>query len=84
MNQIRIVPINHERTDATALYHCDACDGFFPDNWPRWRIEAGYNHGSHTRTMRLCNFHRDELAEVLFHHIFAESHGKHEKSLGGD
>ncbi len=69
MNQIRIVPISGNA-------RCHACPGL-----GHWRVEAGYNRNGKTRTMRLCNAHRDELAEALFHHIFAESHGKHEKSL---
>ncbi len=82
MNQIRIVAIDYERTDSNALYHCDACAGAFPSPWPRWRIEAGYNHGGNTRTMRLCNLHRAELADVLFYQIFLAPdvpRGRHEE-----
>lgn len=81
MNQIRIVPIDYERSDANTLYHCDACDGHLPGQFPRWRIEAGYNHGSNTRTMRLCNIHREELADVLLYEFFQSPQiprGRHE------
>ncbi len=68
MNDIRIVTINQDRTESNALYHCDACDGFHGTRWPRWRIEAGINHGGNTRTMRLCDSHRKELLTLLISH----------------
>lgn len=68
MNDIQIVPINQERTESNALYHCDACTGIHPMQWPRWRIEAGLNHGGNTRTMRLCDTHRNELLALLLNH----------------
>lgn len=68
MNNIRIVPIDEERTESNALYHCDACTGVTLSQWPRWRIEAGLNHGGNTRTMRLCDLHRKELLIILVSH----------------
>ena len=80
MNDIQIVSIDEARTDSNALYHCDACTGAYSTRWPRWRIEAGLNHGGNTRTMRLCEKHRRELLIVLVSHdAQIQPQGKHER-----
>ncbi len=80
MNDIRIVPIDQDRSESNALYHCDACTHAYPTQWPRWRIEAGINHGGNTRTMRLCDAHRIELLDLLASHDedLAQKTGRHQ------
>lgn len=56
---IKLVPNNVGRYDSQNVFHCDACPG-----QPRgtlWRLEAS-TPGGHTRTMRLCEYHLDELS----------------------